>query len=106
MFSSTDHEPIEDVNWSDDLKFFIDNNDALLERYIFPAVKKHANHIENPNAWKLYVPGIKKCLGIYCDKFDIDPKGKFTYNIVEELAKHIAQLQAQHIKQGDYNASE
>jgi hypothetical protein len=96
-----------DVNWADDLKFFIDNDDQLLTRYMFPALRKHEKNAGHPDAYKLYVTPIKECLKIYIEKFEIkDPEEKFTKDIVLELAKRIASEQEKHIEDGDYHRDE
>jgi hypothetical protein len=108
MFSSTiaDSVTTDDINWPDDLKFFIDNDDKMLENYVFPAVKKHSDHLGHPDAWKLYLPGIKKCKEAYCAKFDIvDADEKFAPPVLEDLAKQFAAAQETFIKQGDYDAT-
>jgi hypothetical protein len=40
------------IDWGDDLKFYIDNEDSLLQQYMFPAVKKHEKHAGHPQAFK------------------------------------------------------
>lgn len=97
MFSNN-QETHDDINWGDDLRFFIDNSERLLEKYVLSVADTHKKHLGNPNVWKLYLPGIKKCCAIYCQKFEVDAKEKFNYNVLEELAKHYANQQEQYIK--------
>lgn len=104
MFSNN-NDLHDDINWGDDLKFFIDNDERLLEKYILSVVDKHKEHANNPNVWKLYMPGVKKCCAIYCQKFNIDSDEKFNYNVLQELAKQFANQQTQYIQQGERDAT-
>jgi hypothetical protein len=106
MFSpvGAPHEEQQDIDWMDDLKFFIDNNDTMLNQYFFPAVKKHKEHKGHPDAYKIYVRPIEHCMGHYCKKFDIDkPEEKFPKEKLIDLAKLFATEQEKHIEHGDYD---
>lgn len=93
----------EDIDWMDDLKFFIDNDNQMLNQYFFPAVKKHEKHVGNPNVYKLYVRTVENCLGHYCDKYKVEDKEtKFPKEKLIDLAKMMASEQEKHIKNGDY----
>ena len=50
MFSpiGAPNETGDDIDWLGDLKFFIDNNDRLLNHHFFPAIKKHKKHAGHP----------------------------------------------------------
>ncbi len=94
----------QDIDWLDDLKFFIDNDNEMLNKYFFPAVKRHKEHKGNPNVFKVYIRPIENCLNHYCDKFEIDDKeGKFPKEKLIDLAKRIADEQEKYISKGDYN---
>jgi len=93
----------QDIDWLDDLKFYIDNEPKLLSNYFFPAVKKHKDHINHPNAYKLYIKPLQTCMKEYCETFEIeDPKKKFPEEAIIELAKRIAEEQKKYIEAGDY----
>jgi hypothetical protein len=95
----------QDINWGNDLKFYIDNNDRLLEKYFFPAIRKHEKHAGNPNVYKLYLQALMPCLKEYCSKFEIkDSEEKFSKDVLEELAKSMAKEQEAFIKKGDYRS--
>jgi hypothetical protein len=97
----------QDIDWIDDLKFYIDNEDKLLNNYFFPAVEKHEQHVGNPNVYKLYLRAIKPCLEDYCKIFNIEnPEDKFPEDSLVDLAKRIAAEQENHIKSGDYKKDE
>lgn len=94
----------EEIDWFDDLKHYMDNNNDILNNYFFPAVKKHQQHISHPDAYKLYLKPISRCLEAYCEEFQIEDKEeKFPSNKLVELAKKIAEEQKLHIEEGDYD---
>ena len=95
----------QDIDWIGDLKFFIDNDEKMLESYFFPAVEKHKEHVGNPNVYKLYMRSLKECLKCYVEQFKIDnPEEKFTEDAMTDLAKKIAEEQEKFIEAGDYDA--
>ena len=105
MFSplGSPKEDDQDIDWVDDLKFYIDNEDRLIEKYLFPAVKKHEQHVGNPNVYKIYLHAIKPCLEDYCKTFEIEnPEEKFTDDVLETLARQMAEQQEKFIESGDY----
>ena len=97
-------EQTDDIDWMGDLKFYIDNDDSMLEQHIFPAMKRHKNHVGKPGAHKIYIAPIKQCLEAYCDEYEIqDAETKFTEEAISELAKHFAKIQEKFINKGDYD---
>lgn len=105
MFSpiGSPREDDQDIDWMGDLKFFMDNDDKLLNQYFFPAVKTHEKHLGNPNAYKIYIKTINHCLNDYCKKFEIEDRDeKFPQEKLIDLAKTIAKEQEGFIKRGDY----
>jgi hypothetical protein len=107
MFSpiGAPQEQDQEIDWLDDLKFFIDNDDRMLNQYFFPAVKRHREHQGNPNVYKVYIRPLENCLGHYCKKFEIEsPEEKFPKEKLIELAKRIANEQEQFLERGDYAA--
>jgi hypothetical protein len=105
MFSpiGAPQEPEQDIDWLGDLKFYIDNNNDMLNKNMFPAVRKHKTHSGHPDAYKIYIRPIESCLESYCEEFQIkDPQEKFPKEQLIELARRIAQEQEQYIKRGDY----
>ena len=96
----------QDIDWIGDLKFFIDNDEKMLENYFFPAVEKHKQHVGNPNAYKLYVRSLKECMKCYVEQFKIEsPEDKFTEDAINDLAKKIAEEQEKFIEAGDYDVT-
>ncbi len=97
----------QDIDWVGDLKFYIDNNDDLLTKQLFPAVEKHKKYADHPEVHKVYMEPIYKCLESYCKKYKIeDVEEKFPKNSLIELARRIASEQKQFIKKGDYDQDE
>ena len=97
-------EDDSEIDWIGDLKFFMDNDDKMLENYFFPAVEKHRDHIGNPNAWKLYMRPIQECLKCYLEQFEVEsPEEKFNSDALKELACKIAEEQEKFIQEGDYD---
>jgi hypothetical protein len=93
----------DDIDWIKDLKFFIDNDNTVLNRLIFPTIVRHERCVEEKDAYKLYYKPIKECLKIYIKKYDIvDADKKFPTGQLVELCKNIAEEQKRHILNGDY----
>lgn len=94
----------QEIDWLDDLKFFIDNDESMLNHHFFPAIKKHKEHQGNPNVFKVYIRPIESCLDEYCNKFEIDDREeKFPKEKLIDLAKKFAEEQEKFIKKGDYD---
>lgn len=95
----------EEIDWLDDLHFYIDNNDKLLNRYFFPAVEKHKKYKDHPQVFKLYLRPVENCCEQYCKEFDIEGREeKFPKEKLIELAKRFATEQGDYIRRGDYEA--
>lgn len=96
-------EDDQDIDWIDDLKFYIDNENKLLQNHIFPAIKKHEKYIGHPKVYKIYLQAIKPCLNDYCHTFKVDePEEKFPEDALEKLARQMATEQEKFIENGDY----
>lgn len=97
-------EDQSEIDWLDDLKFYIDNDNSMLQKNLFPAVEKHKKYIDHPDAFKIYLAPLKRCCESYCKKFQIeDADEKFPKDKLIELAKHMAEEQKTFIKRGDYD---
>lgn len=93
-----------DIDWLDDLKFYIDNDTDTLSHHFFPAIKRHRQHQGNPNAFKLYIRPLEACKESYCERFEVEhPEEKFTKEKIIELAKRCALEQEKIIEHGDYD---
>lgn len=94
----------QEIDYVDDLKFFIDNDSQMLNQYFFPAVKRHREHRNHLRVFQVYMRPIQQCMSHYCDKYDIDdPDVKFPKAKLIDLAKRMAEEQSQHIERGDYD---
>jgi hypothetical protein len=93
-----------EINYLDDLKYFIDNEDTLLSKFFFPAISKQKKQADNDQAYKLYVEPVRKTVNVYCQKFKLeDIKDKiFNDNSIIKVAKRIADEQKNHINKKEY----
>ena len=99
------NEKEQDINWINDLKYYIDNDDDVLSKNFFPAIKKHRDYVGNPNVYKIYIRPIESSCESYCEKFQIDEREKkFPKEDLIELAKKFAEEQEIHIKNKDYES--
>jgi hypothetical protein len=92
-----------DINYLDDLKFFIDNDTDRLSKNFFPAIKQQRQN-DSPDSFKLYLKPLTASCEEYCKEYDLsDIKDQiFTREKLEELAKQIASEQSEFIKKGSY----
>jgi hypothetical protein len=94
----------DEIDWLDDLKFFIDNDTNVLSHHFFPAIKKHHDYHNHADAYKFYIRPLERCKDIYCNQFKVDkPEEKFPKEQLIVLAKRIADEQNKFIEKGDYN---
>lgn len=92
-----------DIDWLSDLKFYIDNDDKLLNNHFFPSIKKHHKFLGNENIYKIYMKPVLTSLDEYCDHYDIEDRDeKFPSSLIKELARKIASEQEEHINNGEY----
>jgi hypothetical protein len=93
-----------EINYLDDLKYFIDNEDSLLSKFFFPAISKQKKQADSEQSYKLYLDPVKKTVDIYCTKFKLeDLKDKiFDNDAVIKVAKRIADEQKNHIMKKEY----
>ena len=61
----------EDIDWLNDLKLFIDDNNIILTKIMMPAIEMHKQHPDHPAAHKLYIKPLNRCADLYCKKFEI-----------------------------------
>jgi len=94
-----------EINYLDDLKYFIDTEDDVLSKFFFPAISQQKKQSDKENSFKLYVEPVKKTVSIYCKKFKLeDIQDKiFNNDSVIKVAKRIADEQTNHIKKKDYD---
>ena len=93
-----------EINYLDDLKFFIDNDNEILSKVFFPAVKSHKENGGHEEDHEHYIEPIKKSITIYCNAHGLnDIKDEiFDEDGIIELAKRCAEEQKRHIHRGDY----
>jgi len=96
-------EKEQDINWVEDLKYFIDNDSEMLSQSLFPAIKKHKQMGDHHDAYKLYIKPIMSCKEVYTNKFNVEEiESKISKGDIIGLAKTFAEEQNKHIKNGDY----
>ena len=93
-----------DINYLDDLKFFIDNNNDRVSNVLFPAIKKHRESPDDEKSYKFYVQPLKMCAEEYVNEYQLeDIKDEiFSNESILELAKRIAEEQLAHIRSKEY----
>jgi hypothetical protein len=94
----------EDIDWLDDLKFYIDNNVELLTHYIFPAIARQKESSDDVNIYKIYIKPLRLCAKDYCQRFETEKPHKelFPTTDIVKLAKSFADIQKSFIEKGDY----
>lgn len=106
MFSplgGPDTQDQQDIDWADDLKFFIRNNNKLLSTYILPAAHIQQKHKDSPNVHLVYIKPLKNCIEEYCRIFEISDKDEiFNEETINDIAKSLADEQRKFIDNGDY----
>ena len=103
MFSPIGAPTENDIDFFNDLKFFMDNDNELMTKVMFPAIINHKNHVGNKKSYKFYIAPIDKCITKYCEKFNIDkPNEVFPKGKVIEFAKMYAEAQEKFITNGAY----
>jgi len=96
-------EDNQDINWLEDLKFFIDNDNEVTSNVMFPAIKKHKKYAGHPDAYKIYIKPLQTCKEMYCSKYGVEDAGnKFTKETLINMARKIASEQEKFIERGDY----
>ncbi len=108
LFSPTEKEIKKydpEVDYLDDLKFWISNNDDLVSKVLMPAIKKQKSNPADENTYRYYVKPLEKCCDIYCKQFDLTDSQKeiFGSDEIVRLAKRISQEQKNYIDKGDYH---
>lgn len=95
-----------EIDYISDLKFFIDNDDEILSKAFFPAIKQQRDSEDTENHFKLYIKPIRQSLDKYCHEHELfDIKDDiFPADRIVELAKRFAEEQAEHIKRGSYES--
>lgn len=94
-----------EINYLDDLKHFIDNENAVLSKFFFPAINKHKKVGDDDSSYKLYIMPVKQSLDVYCKKFKLeDIKDEiFPKDAVIKIARRFAEEQKTHIDHKDYD---
>jgi hemerythrin-like domain-containing protein len=94
-----------EINYLDDLKVFIDNEDSVLSKFFFPAIHKHKDHGDQEDSFKLYLHPVKQTIPVYCKKYNLEDiqDQVFSKEDIIKVAKKFAEEQQRHIKKKDYD---
>ena len=93
----------DDINWPDDMRVFIDNDNDALSQYMFPAIKKHETYKGHPDAYKIYIKPLEGCREMYASKFNVeDCEQKIPRQTIILMAKKFAAEQDNFMERGDY----
>jgi len=94
-----------EINYLDDLKYFIDTENDVLSKFFFPAISQQKKQADKENSFKLYIEPVRKTVSIYCKKFKLeDIQDKiFNNDSVIKIARRIADEQSDHIKKKEYD---
>ena len=111
IFSSPSRVEIKDkrldpeINYLEDLKYFIDNENPVLSKFFFPAISKHKDSGDDEHSYRLYIIPVKKSIDVYCDKFKLNDirDQLFSKESIIKIAKRFAEEQKKHIGNKDYD---
>ena len=74
LFAKSIEEPKKydpEVDYLDDLKFWISNNDEALSKMLMPAIHQQRSQANEEGNYKLYIKPLANCAEDYCAKFDL-----------------------------------
>lgn len=98
-----------DIDYVDDFKFYVDNNDEVLSKVFFPAIEKQKQHTSQEDndepPHHIYLKAVKQTIPLYCKEFELEDikEDIFTDEIIEAICKKFAEGQVKHIEAGDYD---
>ena len=112
LFAKKEKEGL-DQSLTDDVAFFIDNDDELHKEYFLPAVDvlKRKKLIDRDEIDEIY-PEFQKLVDCGCQKYQdkfkvtIKPEELYTNNFKQDVAKIIAKKHLGHIRDGQYEPKE
>jgi len=103
-------EKFEDVDWIDDLKFFMHNEPRFYRKFIYPVISELKNRLESGSKCDemSFAPCIEKAIPIYCNKFKItqNPQKLFDDEKLHDLAMKMFHEEKSNIEKGVYKGSD
>ncbi len=103
-------EKFKDVDWVDDLKFFMNNDPRFYRKVLYPVISELKTKIKSGSKCSemSFAPCIEKAIPAYCNKFKIkqNPKKIFDDEEIKDLAVKMFHEEKTNIENGVYNRSD
>jgi len=100
-------EKMKDVDWVDDLKFFMHNDPKFYRTVLYPVIAELKTKIKTGSKCNemSFAPCIERAIPVYCKKFKITQNLKeiFDDEELEDLATKMFHEEKQNIENGVYN---
>ena len=98
---------LTEVDFKDDLKFFMHNDPKFYRRVFWPLISKVRDHIKqgNPCRDDIFRPCVDHAATAYCKQYNIPQNHKSVFTDVDrdEIAREIFGQERDRIEQGDYD---
>lgn len=97
-----------DVDFKDDLHFFMHNDSEFYRRILFPAIRILKSKIEQNTGENIkhFKTCVEKAIPMYCKKFKIKEIQILSPKEIDELAEKMYQEELTRIEQGVYKGNE
>ncbi len=103
-------EKLKDIDFVDDLKFFVYNDPRFYRRMIYPKIYELKSKLKSGGKCDetMFMPCIERAIPAYCNKFKItqDPNKIFNPEEVKDLAVRMFHEEKQNINNGVYDGRE
>ncbi len=100
-------EKFKDVDWVDDLKFFMHNDPRFYRKVLYPAISELKVKIKSGSKCNemTFMSCIDKAIPAYCNRFKItqNPKKIFDEEEIKDLAVKMFHEEKSNIENGVYN---
>ena len=100
-------EKFKDVDFVDDLKFFMHNDPKFYRKVLYPVISELRTKIKSGSKCNEmeFLPCVKRAIPVYCQKFKItqSPKDIFDSEEIKDLALKMFHEEKQNIKSGTYD---
>jgi hypothetical protein len=103
-------EKFKDVDWVDDLKFFMHNDPRFYRTVVYPVIAELKSKLKSGSKCNemSFMPCIDKAIPSYCNKFKItqNPKKIFDDEEIKDLAVKMFHEEKSNIEKGVYDRSD
>lgn len=100
-------EKFEDVDWVDDLRFYMHNDPKFYRTVLFPTISDLKTKVKSGSKCNemTFMPCIDKAIPMYCSKFKItqNPSKIFDEEEIKDLALKMFHEEKSNIENGVYN---